>query len=146
MSTAVGADRGRVWRALTVPRELIGWDERLLALLDPADHYPSEGQQLRWRYRLGSVAIVLRYSMLEVTPGERMRATSALGLFRFDETFTLSSETEVPERTRLHLKLIAENSVPVVGGFLDRFAVRLMATELVDRKLRSVQRWCENHP
>jgi hypothetical protein len=146
MSSAVGAGRGRVWRALAVPRELIGWDERLLALLDPADHYPNEGQQVRWRYRLGSVAVVLRNSMLEVTPGERIRSTSSLGLFRFDETFTLSRDVEDPERTRLHLKLTAENSVPVVGGFLDRFAVRRLATELVDRKLRSIQKWCESHP
>jgi hypothetical protein len=69
-----------------------------------------------------------------------------MGLFRFDETFTLGAEIGDPERTRLHLKLIAANSVPVVGGLLDRFAVRRLAAELVDRKLRSIQKWCENQP
>jgi hypothetical protein len=36
--------------------------------------------------------------------------------------------------------------VPVVGGELDRFDVRRLAAEMVDRNLRSIQKWCENHP
>ncbi len=146
MSTEVGANRDRVWRALTVPEELVRWDERLVALVDPADDYPLEGQQVRWRYRLGSIAVMLRNSLLEVVPMERLRSATAMGLFRFDETFTLGREIGDPERTRLHLKLIAANSLPVVGGLLDRFSVRRLAVELVDRKLRSIQKWCENHP
>jgi len=47
MSTAVSADRKRVWRALAVPAELMSWDEQLIALLDPADCYPREGQHVR---------------------------------------------------------------------------------------------------
>jgi uncharacterized protein YndB with AHSA1/START domain len=146
MSTAVSADRKRVWRALAVPAELMSWDEQLIALLDPADCYPREGQHVRWRYRLGTIAVVLRNSLLEVVPGERLRSASATSLFRFDETFSLGCEAGEPERTRLQLKLVAANSVPMVGGLLDRFAVRRLATALVDRKLRSIQKWCENHP
>jgi uncharacterized protein YndB with AHSA1/START domain len=146
MSTGVSADRDRVWRALTVPEELIRWDEGLVALLHPADGYPLEGQQVRWRYRLGAIAVILRNSLLEVVPKERLRSATRMGLFRFDETFTLGRDIAEPERTRLQLKLVAENSVPVVGGLLDRFAVRSLAVELVDRKLRSIQKWCENHP
>ena len=146
MSTEVGANRDRVWRAITVPEELLRWDEQLVALLDPADGYPLEGQQVRWRYRLGTIVVMLRNSLLEVVPMERLRSATAMGLFRFDETFTLGHESGDPERTRLHLKLIAANSVPVVGGLLDRFSVRRMAVELVDRKLRSIQKWCENSP
>jgi hypothetical protein len=41
------------------------------------------------------------------------------------------------------LKLVASNSMPVVGGALDRFAVRRLAAEFIDAKLRGVQRWCE---
>ena len=146
MSTEVNANRDRVWRALTVPEELIRWDEKLVALVDPADDYPLEGQQVRWRYRLGTIAVMLRNSLLEVVPKKRLRSATSMGLFRFDETFTLGHEIGDPERTRLQLKLIAPNSVPVVGGLLDRFAVRRLAVELVDRKLRSIQKWCENHP
>ena len=146
MSTGVGANRDRVWRALTIPEELIRWDEQLVSLLQPADGYPLVGQQVRWQYRLGAIAVTLRNSLLEVVPKERLRSATKMGLFRFDETFTLSRENGLPERTRLQLKLVAANSVPVVGGLLDRFAVRSLAVELVDRKLRSIQKWCENHP
>jgi len=146
MSTAVGADPDRVWRALSEPEELIRWDEQLEALLDPADDYPQKGQQVRWRCRLGSIAVVLRKSLLEVVPRERLRSMTEMGLFRFDETFTLGCEPGDPKRTRLQLKLVAANSIPVVGGLLDRFAVRRIATELIDAKLRSIQKWCEAHP
>jgi hypothetical protein len=40
--------------------------------------------------------------------------------------------------------LVAENSIPIVGGLLDRFAVRRLAAQIVDSKLRSLQKWCEN--
>ena len=146
MSTGVGANRDRVWRALTIPEELIRWDEQLVSLLQPADGYPRVGQQVRWQYRLGATSVTLRNSLLEVVPKERLRSATKMGLFRFDETFTLSQENGLPERTRLQLKLVVANSVPVVGGLLDRFAVRSLAVELVDRKLRSIQKWCENHP
>ena len=34
----------------------------------------------------------------------------------------------------------------MVGGQLDRFSVRRMATKLVDANLRSLQKWCEQDP
>jgi hypothetical protein len=88
---------------------------------------------------------MLRSSPVDVVPGELLHTISSLGLFRFDETFTLGQDGEDLDRTRVILKLRAENSLPVVGGLLDRFAVRRVATEIVDRKLRSVQKWCEGH-
>jgi hypothetical protein len=144
MSTTVSADLPRVWRALTDPAELIRWDEPLVSLLGPSDDYPHEGQKVRWRYRLGSTTVVLRNELLEVIPGERLRSATAMGLFRFDETYTLSTEAGDPDRTRLSHKLVAENALPVVGGLLDRFAVRRLASQIVDSKLRSLQKWCEN--
>jgi uncharacterized protein YndB with AHSA1/START domain len=146
MSTAVGADLDRVWRALSVPDELIRWDRQLEALLDPADDYPHDGQEIRWRYRFGNIAIVLRKSLLEVVPCSRLRSTTQMGLLRFDETFTLAREPGESGRTRLQLKLIAANSIPIVGGLLDRYAIRRIATELIDEKLRAVQKWCEANP
>ena len=144
MSTAVSASRSRVWRALTDPEEMIRWDDQILCLVDPADGYPHACRQIRWRYRMGSIPVTLRHSAVEVVPGERLHTESALGLFRFDETFTLGSEPDAPSRTRLNLKLCAENSLAVVGGLLDRFAVRRVAAQIVDRKLRSIQDWCES--
>jgi hypothetical protein len=98
---------------------------------------------VHWRYRLGSVPVVLHEQPLEVVPDSRLRSSVALGLFRFDETFQLFSEAGDEDRTRLMLKLVASNSVPVVGGALDRFAVRRLAAEFIDAKLRGVQKWCE---
>jgi len=144
MATTVSADRARVWSALTDPAKLICWDESLLSLVEPATDYPHEGQKVRWRYKLGTTTVVLRNELLEIIPGERLRTATAMGLFRFDETFTLSTEAGAPEKTRLQHKLVAANSVPIVGGLLDRFAVRRLAAQIVDSKLRSLQKWCEN--
>ena len=145
MSTAITAGRERVWRALTTPSELIRWDDELIALLDPVPDYPQLGQQVRWRYRIGSVEIIVHQTIQEVQPGERLQSAICRGLFRFDETYTLADEVASPDRTRLSLKVVASNSTPVVGGEMDRFAVRRLSAELIDSRLRSVQKWCENH-
>jgi hypothetical protein len=144
MSTAVSASRSRVWRALTDPEAMILWDDQILSLVEPADGYPETCRQIRWRYRMGSVPVTLRHSAVDVVPGERLHTESALGLFRFDETYTLGSQSDSTSCTLLNLSLRAENSLPVVGGILDRFAVRRVASEMVDRKLRSIQIWCES--
>jgi uncharacterized protein YndB with AHSA1/START domain len=146
MSTVIGAGRARVWRALTEAAEVVRWDERVIALEDPASEYPRVGQSVRWRYRLGSIPVVLHEQPIEVVPDSKLRSTVLLGLFRFDETFQLTTEPGDGERTRLMLKLVASNSVPVVGGALDRFAVRRLAAEFIDAKLRAVQKWCETPP
>jgi hypothetical protein len=145
MSTVIGAERARVWRALTQAAEVVRWDDRVVALESPASDYPRVGQSVRWRYRLGTLPVVLDEVPLEVVPDSRLRSAMALGLFRFDETFQLAREGD-GERTRLTLKLVASNSVPVVGGLLDRFAVRRLAVDFIDAKLRAVQKWCENPP
>ena len=59
MSVVINANRPSVWRALTTPSELIRWDDRLLELLESAEGYPSPGQHIRWRYRLGTVRVVM---------------------------------------------------------------------------------------
>ncbi len=59
--------------------------------------------------------------------------------------YTLADELEAPERTRLSLRVVASNSAPVVGGTMDRFAIRRLSAELIDTRLRAVQKWCENH-
>ena len=142
MSAAIGASRDRVWRALTQPAELIRWDERIQSLVDPADDYPRVGRTVRWRYRLGNVTILLRDAPHEVVPLQKLRSKVAVGLLHFDETFTLSEAAE-PDRTRLGLKLVASNSMPVVGGLLDRFAVRQLASDRIDDRLRAIREWCE---
>ncbi len=145
MSTLITAERGRIWRALTTPSELIRWDDQLVALLDPAPDYPQLGQKVRWRYRIGSVPIVVHQTIQEVQIGERLQSTISRGVFCFDEMYTLADEVAQPDRTRLSLRVVASNSTPVVGGSMDRFETRRLSSELIDARLRAVQKWCENH-
>jgi hypothetical protein len=146
MSTVIGAERARVWRALTSASEVMRWDEHVAGLLDPAPEYPRVGHSVRWRYRLGPVPVVRSERPLEVVPDSRLRCAVALGLFRFDETFQLAREPGSAGRTRLTLKLVAKSSIAVVGGALDRFAVRRLANDYIDARLRALQKWCENPP
>jgi len=147
ISTAVGAKRDRVWRALTDPQELVRWDERLVAAIDPTEGYPQVGRLMRWRYRLGTVPVVLEDHPLEVVPGERLRSQLGFGHLRFDGIWTLCDESQDgAARTRLALRMVASNAVPLVGGLLDRFGVREIAAQIADARLRQVQKWCESHP
>jgi hypothetical protein len=146
MSALIGAPRKRVWRALTVPEEIIRWDERLLSLTAAAPEHPRVGESVRWRCRLGSVAVDLVERPIEVVSCQRLLSEISLGLFRFEETCGLADEAGDESRTRLSLRLVASNSVPLVGGLLDRFEVRQLATTMVDSKLKALQRWCERAP
>ena len=143
MSKVIHASRERVWRAISEPRERIRWDERILSLVRPAPDHPYGDQAAHWRYQLGSVPVALEDQPLEVVPGKRLRHALAIGSFRFEQTYTLSDEGA--EHTRLSLRFSApENSIPVVGGTLDRFDLRRLASEIVDGNLRALQEWCES--
>jgi uncharacterized protein YndB with AHSA1/START domain len=142
ISTVIEAPRERVWRALSEPRERIRWDTRIVSLEQPAPDYPHADDAAHWRYQLGSIPVRLEDRPVEVVPGKRLRHALSTGSFRFEQTYTLSEEG--PDRTRLSLRFTApENSVPVVGGALDRFDLRRLASEIVDDNLRALQRWCE---
>ena len=150
MSTVIDADRERVWRALTEPSELTGWDDRVLASKDdPSAHaspYPSAGQHLRWRVRLGGVPVVLHEKPQEIVRFERLSSTLKIGSLRLEQTYTLTVESLTPPRTRLGMKLVTTSSVAVVGDVVDRFSVRKLAAERIDHTLRAVQDWCQMNP
>ena len=143
MSAVINADRASVWRALTTPSELIRWDQRILGLLEPVEDYPHPGQHIRWRYRLGSVPVVMHDRPLEVCEQEKLRSALSLGLLHLESTHTLATNGDA-SKTRLSLKILASNSAPVVGGMIDRFDVRRIATEFVDTRLRSLKKWIED--
>ncbi len=144
LSTAIGAGREVVWRALTQPSELIRWDERILESLGPIEDYLSIGSCARWRYQLGGVPVILEERPTLVAEPERFDLDIDLGLFQFSIFYGLGREEA--DRTKLLIKLATQNSVSVVGGALDRFDVRRAAAEFIDVRLRALQKWCENHP
>jgi len=146
MATVIDADRRRVWRALTEPDELVGWDRHLLAPVEEVDRYPLKGLSTRWRYRLGSVQVVLHDQVLEVARPHRLRRCLRVGSLVYDQTFQLKSDPDLPAHTLLSVRLTAENSVPLVGETVNRFEVRRIASEHVDETLRSVRSWCELEP
>jgi uncharacterized protein YndB with AHSA1/START domain len=141
MSTRVAADPARVWSALTDPSDRMRWDEPLEAQIDVAPDHPRPGDHARWRYRLRGLPVVLHERTLEVVEGKRVRSSMALGPFRFDLAWTLEPVDD-GARTRLSAALAASNVVPVVGGALDRFAVRRLASGIVAEALDGVRRHC----
>ena len=146
MSVVIDADRERVWKALTEPSELVAWDERIVAPVDASPSQPFAGQHVRWRYRLGSVQVVLHEQLLEISRLERLSSSVRVGSLRFEQTYTLTTESTDPPRTRLAMKLVTTSSVPVVGDVVDRFGVRRLAAERIDQTLRGVQEWCHQNP
>jgi uncharacterized protein YndB with AHSA1/START domain len=141
MSKVIRSPRARVWRALVSPAELIRWDERRISLEEPVPDYPKPGRSARWRCWLGSVSVMHCEDALEVVPAERLRSAVRLASFEFEETYTLSDQ--LPDSTRLSLRLVAKNRLPLYGGELDRFDVRRLSAERVDQTLAQLQRWCE---
>jgi hypothetical protein len=145
LAAVVDAERQRVWRAISDPAEVVRWDEPTLALLEAAAGWPRVGSPVVWRYRLGRVPVTLRDRPREVVPAERLHSDVSLGLFRFEQIWTLADEGAAG-RTRLGLSVAARNSLPVVDGVLDRFDVRRIAAEYADRRLRSLQRFFQPVP
>lgn len=151
MSATVAASPERVWRAITDPTECVSWDDQLLEAVDPHMDYPSEGQHIRWRYRVGSVQLIMHDRPQAILPYRKLQSRRSIGSLRFDETYTLSLEEDAegdqhPVKTRLGMKIIASNSVPLLGAVVDRFEVRRMSADRADSKLRSITKWCENNP
>ena len=143
MSVVIEADRQRVWRALTEPSEVMAWDDRVLASVGDTSDYPFAGQHVRWRYQLGGVPVVLHERPTKIALHERLESSLKVGSLRFDQTYTLSTESIDPPRTRLGMKLVTTSSVPVMGDVVDRFGVRRLAAERIDHNLRAVQEWCQ---
>jgi hypothetical protein len=141
MSTVIGAPRERVWDALTNPAEMTRWDPRLLSCAGSPSGPLGDGDVMHCRYRVGNVPVQQKLEVLCAVPGARFEATVTLGLFRFRETCLLTDESRT--QTRLSLRLAAPNAMPVVGGVIDRFDVRKMASERIDERLRVLREWCE---
>ncbi len=153
MSAVVASPPASVWEALTERDQILHWRPGAIEALDPDARYPAPGERVRWRCMVRGLPLVLEDTPLQVRPGECLQARLALGSFRFEETYRLAAlpgagepeagEPDAGERTRLGLKISAPNQMPVLGGTLDRFAVRELATQLAATNLHAVRDWCE---
>jgi hypothetical protein len=144
MSTAVAAPRARVWAALVDVAEAVRWRPGLVAGLEGTGRYPEVGATVRWRCRVRELPLELVETPLELATGERLHTRLRLGLFRFEAHFSLAPLAAEPPRTRVGLQIQVANELPVVGGTLDRFGVRRLATELAATQLMALRDWCES--
>ncbi len=138
VSEEIAASPARVWRALTDPAEVIGWDTGVAEALDAPPDYPRPGQHVRWRSRHGPFGI-LHDRPLEVRPERTLRAALALGPTRLDETYTLEADGT---GTRLHADVIVRVAVPLLGAAIARRVVGPRMRDAVAASLRALARWC----
>ena len=151
MSATIAADPRRVWRALTSPEECVTWDDQCLGLVPSDTDHLEVGQVTRWRYKLGNVPLVMQETPVEVAAPRKLHTKVSLGSLRFEQTYTLALEHDPsidgdPPTTRLGMRIVASNAVPILGGVVDRFEVRRMTVDRVDANLRAITKWCENNP
>jgi hypothetical protein len=131
----------RLWRALTDPAEVVLWDTGVRAALDAPSDYPRPGQHVRWSYRLGPLPLVLHDRPSEVLPNKTLRSSIQLGPFEIDETYTL--ESSGPMASGLSARMCLWSTLPVVGGWLERWMGRRLAQSTVSASLAAIKAHCE---
>jgi hypothetical protein len=131
----------RVWRALTVPTEVVQWDSGIIEPIDAPPDYPQPGQHVRWRYRLGPVSLILHDRPTEVLHNSTLRSSIDLGPFSFDETYELDSPES--STTLLSARLTVSSNLPVIGVLLERAAGAPLARATVRTSLQAIKRHCE---
>jgi uncharacterized protein YndB with AHSA1/START domain len=147
MTTVVAAPRSAVWRALTSPEQIARWRPGVEAMLEAAEEPIRTGRRLRFRCRLHGVPVTLQERAIEIVPGKRLRSDVRFGLFRCEETMTLTPTGPGGGQTRVSLRITTPSETPLLGASLDRFAVRRFGTELADTCLHALRDWCElGHP
>ncbi len=139
MATEIAASRHAVWAAVSDPEQERHWRPGVSDRL--ADQADGSRTRHRFRLQLHDVPVILEESRIASVSQEQLRSELRLGLFRFEETFSLVRSG--PAHTRLGVKVIAPSEMPLVGGNLDRFDVRRFATDLVAVTLQAVRDWCE---
>lgn len=144
MASVVAAPRDRVWAAIVEPEQVIHWRPGVTGLLGNAEREPTPGRRLRLRCMVRDVPVAVEEQTLEAMSGEWLRSELRFGLFRCEETFTLSAADPDGNHTRVSLRLATPSEMPLLGGSLDRFAVRRFATHLAANSLAALRDWCEH--
>ncbi|MCP4905046.1 MAG: hypothetical protein GY910_08690 [bacterium] len=172
LSATIDASHERVWRALVDPTERLLWDERILGEItlsrggQKADGFarlrrktpennlhkrgpgrkdpsPAPLRTTRWRFQLGGTPLVMQEEVRSALRHGRLDCRILIGSMRFDQTFTLHPEDdETGPRTRLGMKVVAGNSIAVIGEVVGRLEVQKIVIEHVDTTLRQIQKFC----
>ena len=123
-----------MWRVLSDPGAAASWLPSFGGWICEPPASVSIPGELRFRSRLRGVPVTAEVRVLELSPG-CVRAHVRFGLFACDAKFSLSPEPHVAGVTRIGLVLSVENQLALVGGTLDRFEVRRLASELAEQTL-----------
>ncbi|HKI86482.1 MAG TPA: SRPBCC family protein [Thermoanaerobaculia bacterium] len=137
----IAAGPERVWRALSVPAEVICWDTGIIEPIDAPPDYPRPGQHVRWRYRLGPLALILHDRPTRVDPPSVLRSSIRLGPFDFDETYTLRAKGA--SATQLTADLSLSSTTPLLGSLLERTLGQPLARSTVRSSLAAIKRHCQ---
>ena len=140
----IAADAERVWRALSIPGEVICWDTGVVEPLDAPPDYPRVGQHVRWRYRLGPLPLILHDRPTRVERASVLRSSIRLGPFDFDETYTLRNQGS--SATRLTAEMSLASTLPILGPLLDWIVGRPLARSTVHNSLAAIKCHCERVP
>jgi len=138
----IAASAERVWRALTVPAEVVQWDSGIIEPLDAPPDYPQPGQHVRWRYRYGPIPLILDDRPSRVVEKSILQSSINLGPFAFDETYELDSPE--PLVTLLTANLTVSSRLSVLGSLLERAAGAPLARTTVRTSLQAIKRHCES--
>ena len=156
LSATIGAPHERVWRALVDPQEREIWDDRILgavalsrAAQKAEERSRSQGKKpalrkTRWRFKLGGLPLVMSDEIVRADRKDRLVSRITIGSMQLDQTLTFYAEDdESGPRTRVGMKVIATNSIAVIGEVVPRLDVQKLVIEYVDATLRQVQKHCE---
>lgn len=123
-----------MWRVLSDPAAAAAWLPSFGGwIYEPRASLSARGE-LRFRSRLCGVPVQADVRVLEVKPG-CLRGLVRFGLLACEAKFSFSPEPGVAGVTRIGLVLSIENRIALVGGTLDRFEVRRLASGLAEQVL-----------
>ena len=140
MGEGIEAERERIWAAISDPSEVARWRPGVEGIGSPGASFPTEGRRFEWLCRLNDIPIKLIETPIRVVDGARIESEIRFGLFRFLQTLSISKTSS---GYRVLIQIETPNRMSLVGGTLDRFAVRRFATELAATYLQAIRDWCE---
>jgi len=162
LTVTIDATGTRVWRAIVDPAQRPIWDDRILGEIQSshadsrtqraprrthASLRPEPLRRTRWRFLWADVPLVLIDEIHRVDGHERLFGRISIGSMHFDQTTTIVEESdESGPHVRLGMKLVANNSIAVIGELVPRLEVQRLVIDYVDTTLRLVRKHCELDP
>jgi hypothetical protein len=159
LTATIDATDGCVWNAVVDPAERRRWDDRVLGeiriprsddrLLRSTrrariDLHADAIRRTCWRFRISGIPLVMVDETHRIDGRERVFGRITIGSMHFDQTITVhAAHDRSGPHTRLGMKLVAANSIAVIGELVPRLEVQRILIEYVDRTLRQIRKYCE---